>query len=315
MRVGHKTRGKQGGRRKANPRKSASLGAHPAFAPLIGLWGALLGGLPVMVLPPAMIAAITRGTAFAGLGTPLQPVLAALAGLVLGSVLFLAASAWTGRLRRRADPQSHGESGARRMQPIDPERDLGTKSLDDPFEVMPFATPVWREADLEDSDAGPEADIALADAFAEAPGPRELDLAEFAALPGPNAVWIDQPDLAPRAAEPAGAPVSELRPGAAMRPPEPGRAALARLRAVPPSELSLLEMVERFAGALHEHRAAPGNRALTAADLAAREAALAEALKALEALSAEGIAKDPGTDREAPLRAALAQLQPRRGTA
>jgi hypothetical protein len=87
--------------------------------------------------------------------------------------------------------------------------------------------------------------------------------------------------------------------------PEPGTAALARLRAVPTSELSMAEMVERFAGALHEHRASPPTRALSAADLAAREAALAEALKALAALSG-GDASDKSRE---PLRAALAQLQ------
>jgi hypothetical protein len=114
---------------------------------------------------------------------------------------------------------------------------------------------------------------------------------------------------------PPSAPVTELRPAAPPSPPEPGTAALARLRAVPPSELSLAEMVERFAAALQEHRDTPPARALGGADLAAREAALAEALKALTALSGGVPADSPAGERDAPLRAALAQLQTRRGAA
>ena len=182
------------------------------------------------------------------------------------------------------------------------------------LETMPFATPAWRDTEESVTEAESEPEIASA--------PRELDLSEFAAFPGRNAVWVEEPeateapsDVLPEAApyiltddlptkEPvASAPVTVLREADPL--PEPGTAALARLRAVPPSELSLAEMVERFAGALHEHRASPPTRALSAADLAAREAALAEALKALAALSGDD-APDKARD---PLRAALAQLQ------
>jgi len=104
-------------------------------------------------------------------------------------------------------------------------------------------------------------------------------------------------------------PVTSLRKSAPV--PDPGTAALARLRAVAPSELSIVEMVERFAGALHEHRTSPPTKAVSAADLAAREAALAQALKALAALSGESL----GDDAREPPRSALAGLQPRRGTA
>jgi hypothetical protein len=197
----------------------------------------------------------------------------------------------------------------RSVRPIDPVRDLGSNSLDDPLETMPFATPAWRDADMPEVDPEPQT------------APRELNLAEFAELPGRNAVWVedDAESVAQHAPEPlpvpepvaapvadetvTDTPVTALRQTAPV--PDPGTAALARLRAVPTSELSMAEMVERFAGALHEHRTSPPTRALTAADLAAREAALAEALKALAALSGEST----GDAAKEPLRAALAQLQ------
>jgi len=312
--------GQQGqtARRKRKKGATGSLAAHRAFAPMLGLWGALLGGLAVMVLPPALIEAVTGGTAVAALGGLVQPVIAGLSAVVLGGVLFIAGSAASRRARRRAARPSVAELAVRRVRPIDPARDLGSLSLDDPLETMPFATPAWR--DTEESAPEPEIEPEIADQAA--PAPRELDLSEFAAFPGRNAVWVEEPDLTevpadvlpdpepfiltealPAEAPVASAPVTVLHEAVPL--PEPGTAALARLRAVPTSELSMAEMVERFAGALHEHRASPPTRALSAADLAAREAALAEALKALAALSGDDT---PDKARE-PLRAALAQLQ------
>jgi hypothetical protein len=152
--------------------------------------------------------------------------------------------------------------------------------------------------------------------------PRALDLSEFAEMPGRNAVWVEDlpetgtmPEVAPASEPVAYAPVTALRqPEPAPAPlPEPGTAALARLRSVPPSELSLPQMVERFAVALHQHRTTPAARALTAAEIAAREAALAEALRALATLSGTRFG-DPATGpAEDALSAALSQLHTRRG--
>lgn len=322
MTAGRQKRAGQEGRSRGGKRRSGALVAHRLFAPLLGLWGALLGGLVVMVLPPALIAGAAPGTAIAALG---QPVLAGAAAVALGVPLFVVALACSLKARRTAHTPSIAEVARRRIRPIDPARDLGSRSLDDPLETMPFATPAWRDAAVDEPD--PQAEQTPAgdpEAEAEAPAPRALDLAEFAELPGRNAVWVEEPPAAEPAAAPvapeepaaepvAYAPVAQLRRAA---PPEPGKAALARLRAVPPSELSLAEMVERFAAALHEHRASPSARALSAADLAAREAALAEALKALAALGGErGAASTAGPSTNEPLRAALARLQGQRGAA
>lgn len=308
------------------------------FAPVAGLWGAALGWLSVAVTPEALIASLTEGTFIATLETPVQTLLAGGAAMVFGCVLFAVAHTRSAAARRHNGPNSILTKMNRKVHPIDPVRDLGSRSIDEPVETMPFVTPAWRDADVEDAEeelpvvprvmreAEPEPEVPALNA------PRELDLAQFAELPGRNAVWVEEPlaPAAPVAAErlaaprPVAAPVVAAVPDPALAaasprrpaavPPVPGAAALARLRALPPGELSMVEMVERFAGALHEHRTNAPARTLTAAELAAREAALAEALKALAALS--GIGAEPApVDRDEPLRDALRQLQPRRGAA
>ncbi len=310
MKFGQQDRSKERGPRKSSGRTAGSLVAHRAFAPILGLWGTMLAGLTIMVLPAALIEQALRGTMIGASGLPVQPIAAAIAALLLGGGLFAIAAVASHRARRGAVEPSVAK---RSVRPLDPVRDLGSNSLDDPIEATPFATPAWRDAEEADFEADP---LIV---------PRELELAEFAELPGRNAVWVEDvaepvaqhaPEPAPEplpVAEPVAEPVADepvtdipvtaLRQTAPL--PDPGTAALARLRAQPTSELSMAEMVERFAGALHEHRTSPPTRALTAADLAAREAALAEALKALAALSGEST----GDAAKEPLRAALAQLQ------
>lgn len=371
------------------------LVAHPLFAVGVGLWGALLGGLVVLVVPEAQIEGVTAGSMIATFGVPVKPLLAGGLALLLGLATFGFAAARSSAARRQMNPSTILHAVARKVSPIDPARDLGSKSIDDPIETMPFASPAWRDADIDaaEEDEAAEEDQPLprfmrarrpevepdiedadedetgftppppawreaapvteperplprfmthplpeaAEAAAPAPAPAlraepedmplELDLASFAQLPGRNAVWVEEPaPVAVAAPAPVVAPVLKSAPKpvpapAARRavptpPPVPGTAALSRLRAVPANELSIPQMVERFAGALHEHRANAAARSLTADELAARETALAEALKALAVLSGVPAAPVPApADREAPLRAALTQLHPRRGAA
>lgn len=292
---------------------AAALIAHRAFAPVMGLWGALLGGLVVLVLPGRIVAALIAGSAIAAWPALAQLLLAVIAAMLVGGALFLLARQ-IGQPARRAypdesddrpyparyDQDADGGSWDDGMQPIDPARDLGIGSLDDPVETMPCATPALR-----DVGAAPMASPAA---------PQELDLAGFAEFPGRDAVRVEAPS-APL--ERSAAPVATLRPAGEPQPPrrvrlpDPSAAALERLRAMPTSELSLAEMVERFAGAMHEHRTTAEQKGLTPADLAAREAALAQALKALATLSRDGVAE--GGDY--PLRDALARLQELRGAA
>lgn len=310
-------------RRKPRKPKAAPLAAHPVFAPLLGAWGAALVGLSIMVLPAPLMVRASKGTGLVLLGEGAQVVLAGFAAIVVGGTMFLFASQLTRKARRRADAPSIVSIANRRVRTIDPARELGSLRLDDPVETEPFAgiTPAPE----------PVAQPGLHTAAEEqVPPPRALDLAEFAQLPGRNAVWVEEaaPVAEPAPAAPAPQPVAAPEPVAsqpipitpvaeARRQPaprlveHPSDAALARLRETAPEQLSLAEMVERFAGALHEHRETAPNRPMTPQDIAAREAALAEALRALAALSGDA---RPAPASE-PLADALTRLHSVRGAA
>jgi hypothetical protein len=333
MKSGQKgRREKRSGRAVRKRKVRVSLAAHKAFAPLLGLWGVLLGSLVVLVMPYPLVGGALQGTLLGSWGEAAQAVFALIAAALLGSAMF-ALGAWRHSQANPLKAKSVVGWAMRQVTPINPAQDLGSQRLDDPVDTMPFTTPAWRDADLVEPAAPPVRATEPQAEPAEAPEPVELDLAQFAELPNRNAVWVEEPapaaaaaaeEAAPEAqpaprAEPANDPVAEIRArhlrAVAPPPPMPGQAALARLRATPANELSLIEMVERFAGALHEHRESAPSHKPGPADLAAREAALAEALKALAALSG-GTPAAPGRDGPAePLRAALAQLQPRRGAA
>ncbi len=134
-------------------------------------------------------------------------------------------------------------------------------------------------------------------------------------------MWVEEPPAPIANDAPTLEPHIEAEPIQLARKPEtttppspaanPGTAALTHLRAMPVQELSVIQMVERFAGALHEHRTTAPGTAGNRHDIAAREAALAEAMKALAALSGERGAAPEGE----PLRVAIARLQGLRGAA
>ena len=298
------------GRRKNGTNHGARtpLTAHPLFAPVLGLWGAALGGLTTLVLPSELFTTALAGTGMAALGTQAQFVLAGIAAVLLGGALFILAAALSGKTRRKATSMTIAEMAGRRVRSIDPVRELGSHSLDEPVAQTPFAVaPISPNPFADDPAPEPEA----------AP-PRALDLSEFAELPGRNAVWVEDVEPSPVAAPPPqpAKPAPPLSvPQSVPAPfvvPDPGTAALAHLRATPPEQLSLVQMVERFAAALHDHRSAAPGSAGHNRDLAARDAALAEALKALAALSGDQPARDAQAE---PLRDALSRLQGLRGAA
>ncbi len=306
MMAGWRDRNKQRKRRTVQANARTPLIAQPLFAPMLGLWGAALGGLTVLVLPQWRVAGALAGTGLAALGAQAQFVLAGGAALLLGGGLFAVAASLSHRARIRAAAPTVAEMAARRIRPIDPARELGSGSLDEPVLATPFAPDPFASKPI------------VANPFADDPAPepefappRALDLSEFAELPGRNAVWVEEPAALPVAppsplAEPLAVSLVQ-----AVAFPDPGKAALARLRATPPDQLSLVQMVERFAAALHEHRTTAHGNAGHNRDLAARDAALAEALKALATLSDQ-----PSADPQAqPLRDALGRLQGLRGAA
>ncbi len=193
-----------------------------------------------------------------------------------------------------------------------------------PFEAAekgvskPTAAPIAPVASLvPDQERAPVAEPqpAPAPSLAEESKPVALDLGEFAELPGRDAVWVEE-DAAEENAD-HGASVANDR---VQTPPA---SALEKLRQRNPEELSLVEMVERFAGALHEHQQAEHSRLPKAGP--SRDAALAEALKALTLFTERGFDRPEQKDRaeldseigktERDLRDALLKLQNLRGAA
>ena len=162
----------------------------------------------------------------------------------------------------------------------------------------------------------------------EAEKPRALDLGEFAQLPGRNGPWVEEE----AATVPAQAQVQATRPVMQSVPKRaPASSALEKLRQKPTDELSIVEMIERFAGALHERQQAEQNseRARLPHSGPGRDAALAEALKALTLFTERGFDHAPTapeaantnadmsnlSETERELRDALAKLQNLRGAA
>jgi len=302
-------------------RNRTPIAAHRVFAPLMGLWGAALGGLITLVLPQPLVLAGAARLGFGALGSAGRFALAGMAALVVGGALLVLARSLTRKVRSFGKRPTIAAMAMRHVRTIDPASELGSRSLDEPVAAMPFAPAGDVAGPLaeDEVDAEPGSD--------DLPPPRMLDLAEFAAMPGRNAVWVEAEDTgmdghgeafpapADRVTATEPAPDTSAEPAspsvaipAALRPAS--LSAVERLRAVPPSELSLIQMVERFAAAMHEHQAAAERRG-DHVDLAGREAALAEALKALASLSTE----EQGEPEGEPLRDALTRLQGLRGAA
>ncbi|MEM1052603.1 MAG: hypothetical protein AAGI28_10955 [Pseudomonadota bacterium] len=141
---------------------------------------------------------------------------------------------------------------------------------------------------------------------------RSIELDEFAKLPGRNAVWIEEP----------AADYAAQHDFAAMSQPESvAESGIEKLRQTPTEDLSLVEMIERLAAALHE-RQTQERAELTEGEIG-REVALAEALKTLSLFTEQGFDKNQSFQRddsqigetEIELRNALAKLNDVRGAA
>ena len=318
MKRGHHSKAENQRRGRGTRRSRPTVRAHALFVPILAVWGALLGGLVTLVLPAGAVLAAAANIGLGGLDEMSRFILAGLAALVMGSVMMLIGRLLASKAEVRIDTPSIASMVVRQVRTIDPASELGSASIDAPVETTPFAVAEPQREPVAKLAPQPEP-VVLAEVPVHAPAcPQELDLAQFAALAGRNAVWVEEPVAAAAPSlvvpEPAPAPAPPPAPApepatimhrAAPRPVSPS--AIERLRAVPPSELSLVQMVERFAAALHEHQSTPAG----STGLAARDAALAEALKALALLSRDSEAQ---TQSE-PVRAALGRLQELRGAA
>jgi hypothetical protein len=270
--------------------------AHPAFAALLGIWGAAIGALALMVLPDRLIEAAITATG--------SDMILSEARLALGGALAAVLGLCCLMLGKLAGGKHRAATKAKMAQdfaPIDPLADLGSASLDAPLGALLNASsdqpaddcdddtawlPELREETLTDKaltdDAGYQPASPMASTMPgletiAAAAPCALDLDEFAALPGRKAVWVEEPATGDTVGE--------------ASPPRPAPSALARLRAVPPGELSLCEMVERLAAALQEYQAAQDRDTAGNEPASDREALLNEALGALGRVTERGFAE------------------------
>ncbi len=279
------TRARKADRRDAHTRtRKPSIAAHRAFVGMLTAWGAALGAGSVMVLPRAMIMQAAMWTSLAGLGPFARYGLAALAALLLGGIALMIATAIRQRHAKTGSVDPVAAMLTDAVRPIDPISELGSESLDSPIEDQP-ALEALGNTDEHSSETLDH--------------PREMGLEEFGALPGRDAVWVaepdtsDQPEIHPALeAEPA-TPIADTEQDNDA--PAPGLSAIEKLRSVPPGDLSLVQMVERFAAALHERQAAE-RRNPEMARSPGRDAALADALRALGVLSETGYGSIKGID-------------------
>lgn len=299
-------------RGRAARRERQTLRAHPLFVPILAIWGALLGGLVTLVLPAGTVLVAAANIGLGGLDELSRFVLAGVAAALAGTTMLTLGMALASKARAPRDTPSIAAMAVRRVRTIDPASELGSSSFDAPVETVPFSV-ANPQPEPETANAPVPEPLTVVEAEAPvAAAPQALDLAQFAALPGRNAVWVEEQVAAIEPAAPVAEPEQTPAPEPATllrraAPPPVSPSAIERLRAVPTSELSIVQMVERFAAALHEHQTTPAGNA----GLAARDAALAEALKALAALSRDSEAQ---TQSE-PVRAAIGRLHELRGAA
>jgi len=236
---------------------------------------------------PAFVPMIAAwGAAVCGLSVFVLPdtsaFLAIAAAILGGAFLYLAARALNARSAPVSSDIGVAAEPDEAVLPINPAQDLGSDSLDAPIEDMFLFEPEH-----------PEEEPVIAEEPVEAE---------------------DE--------EPAVEPKEEVAPPENTGPaPKPlPKSALEELRQTPTEELSLVQMVERFAAALHDYQ--KQEHARMAATGPGRDVALAEALKALDLFTERGFDKGgaaTGTanlgETERELQAALTKLQNLRGAA
>lgn len=319
---------------------------HPRFVFVLTAWGALTPALGVLALSSVDIARVSMVLGLGALGPLAKIVYAGIAAVIGGLGLFVVAMVTAGVFGERATSWRGAPRLPDDVRPIDPAQDLGSESLDAPLKGALHADEVGEESwdDETPGNAGAEATVlyhepsaALGEdapvkddaAWVETAGEDDalegigtdeedasrsdkafddtgLDLAAFTAIVEEETLAYEAHRAKERAArEAANAP-----------PSSPAVTGIAKLRAVPPQELSLVQLVERFAAALHDaQKPSPHPGGAIAGDRAqaAREDALAQALKALKTLThgddGPAAAKNGPLDYADPVAASLSETE------
>lgn len=301
------------------------IASHPVFAPALAVWGALLCSGSVLLLDlqalgsSALYVAASIAGAFgtlAGYGAA-QLIRRSLSDPGIDHVY---------RLNRQAD----------RIPLIEPAKDLGTESLDADLAMEADVDEAAEVEQVDHKDLPEERAEPLASVQGGEPEDSAFEKAADAEAPETASLETTPPENASSEAaslEFTPPETAEIdAPATRYHGAEP-RAAITLLRQTHPEELSLMQMVERFAAALHDLQKREEDRPITrsqsaSASAAERDAeqALAEALKALAMFSEEKLDHEgqqtPGqgspdtiaaTEHE--LRSALSRLRTMRGAA
>ncbi|MEO1731134.1 MAG: hypothetical protein AAFR64_10380 [Pseudomonadota bacterium] len=302
-------------RSKRRPRKPLiphNLAGSKIFVRIFTIWGAAVAGFSVMALSSVTIARLSMFTGLGALGSLAQIVFALIAAAIGGTIGFIASNMFKSLVLRTAEGGPIAAMAARRVRPIDPASELGSDSLDAPIEEMPFSS-------SEQEEEGELEDYPLE---LEEPEPEAFELDASAALDddvGPEGQIDATLASAPQAENDDHDTALELGefeqiedPAPAARPSvEQASSGIEKLRQSKPDDLSLVQLVERFAAALHDaHDNAPGGVAGSAEGDPQREKALAEALKALSLFTERGFGQ-PAAE-ELPGEASEANAKPSR---
>jgi len=332
----------------------------PRFTPILTVWGAALLGLSVLALSSVDIARANMILGLGALGHAAKFLYAAIAAVIGAAGAF--AVAWA-LVRFFGQSSSRGPVAAlagQRVRPIDRD-ELGSESLDAPIEdtlfdadeVEDIAAPI--DEPSEDEETASEEEVLDLESFAEFDEAEEGALEEALEQPLDEA-WVEpedtQDDIAVEQAAEEDEPVVPSAPGlnidafrdildeenrktqaledearaksaAAVTSIAPPASGIEKLRQVPPQDLSLVQLVERFAAALHDAQDRSPHELTSenlARETASRERALAEALKALDVFTDGGRRHEDAdtasiSETERDLQDALVKLQSLRGAA
>lgn len=306
---------------KSRRKNTKPISAHPVFVPTLAVWGAAVGGLGVYVLPQGLTARIAQLSPVTIADGLAHIAVAGIAAAIGAACMLLVAMA-----ARRAAVGGSDEGTDDDVYTIDPAEELGSDSLDAPIKedeiefdegYNPDAfndfESEWVESDGEEVGDEPVEDAredrpepALADEPVETGRPDTREIETIQKLNGDLVRMEDELDSIARDF-PAGDGIGDAsKPGTAIE----------KLRAVPPQELSLVQMVERLAVAIH-HRKMQGVKDHS---IPQRDAQLAETLKALGRFTEDGFdnqapATAKGDAAEHEVRDALSKLRDVRGAA
>ncbi|MDJ0978306.1 MAG: hypothetical protein QNI87_07200 [Erythrobacter sp.] len=325
-----------------------AIARHRFFVAILAVWGAALLGLSVLSLSNADMTGLS---ALLGFGPSARLSIAAIAAIIGGAVAALVARALRQSLTRGAQAEpTHSDPEHDLIPfaptPIDPASDLGEENqeigeqddpvapaevdrIDDQRESANIQDAVTERADAPDVDEETQAAPAKAPPAAAS---EELDLGAYTEVEEDR----DFEEAEKAAASAASALLLASRASA--------QSGVEKLRQTAPGDLSLVQLVERFAAALNDLQPtrSESGAARTLPDIGPeRERALAEALKVLEAFTenertpapvtkktrkpgrfgasfggqASGPSPSSPSDAERDLREALAKLQNLQGAA